>query len=212
MDEAAASLGSVTRAGPSGIAVEIETPQSFDALPGQFVKLTATIDGEDVSSFYTISSPRVAETFEVTVAVGPDGDLGPWLAEATPGVSLGVTGPFGEAHYEGEPKVVIICGGPGIGPAVAIAERAVADGGEAAVIYQDDNPLHLDRLNALEADGVAVDILATDDHLASSVTETVTGDVDEQVFVYGFSDFIDRVEVALGGVSIGRELKIENFG
>ncbi|WP_276258918.1 FAD-dependent oxidoreductase [Haloglomus litoreum] len=212
MDQVAASLRSVTRAGPGGIAVEIETPGSFDASPGQFVKLTATVDGEDVSSFYTISSPRVTETFEVTVAVDPDGDLSPWLAEATPGVSLEMTGPFGSAHYEGEPRVVIVCGGPGIGPAVAIAERAVADGGAAAVVYRDDDPLHLDRLDALAADGASVHVLGTGDPLAPLLTEAVTGDADEQVFVYGFSDFVDEAEATLDGVGIGREPKVENFG
>jgi ferredoxin-NADP reductase len=212
MDEVAGSLESVTRAGPGGIAVEIETPRSFDAHPGQFVKLTAAVDGKDVSSFYTISSPRVTETFEITVAVDPDGDLGPWLSEAIPGVSLRVTGPFGTAHYEGESRVVIACGGPGIGPAVAIAERTVADGGEAVVIYQDDDPLHIDRLDALEAGGASIRVLGTDEPLAPLLTERVTEDTDEQVFVYGFSDFVDDIEATLDHVSTGRELKVENFG
>lgn len=212
MDEVAASVESITRAGPGGIAVEIETPRSFDASPGQFVKLTASVDGEDVSSFYTISSPRIAETFEVTVAVDPDGDLSPWLSRATPGVSVGVTGPFGTAHYEGESRVVIVCGGPGIGPAVAIAERAVADGGEAAVVYQDDEPLHLVRLDSLEADGASIHVLGPDDPLAPLLVETITGDAGEQVFVYGFSDFVADVEATLERVSTGRDLKIENFG
>jgi 3-phenylpropionate/trans-cinnamate dioxygenase ferredoxin reductase subunit len=213
MEEQQVSIRDVRSVGPGGIAVTFETPSGFSAQPGQFVKLSASIDGEDVSRIYTISSPTVAETFETTVEVDEDGTLGPWLANATGGETLHVTGPFGDAHYEGEDRVVVLAGGPGIGPAIAIAERAVADDGTAAIVYQDERPFHRDRLDALEGPAATVTITGPQEDLLTPVGDVVTDDPAAQVFVYGFSDFVDAASTALE--DCGRpvdDAKIESFG
>jgi len=67
--------------GDSVIAVKLETPPEFDADPGQFILVRATLSGETETSYYTLSAPRVGDTFEITVAIDPDGTVGPWLAE-----------------------------------------------------------------------------------------------------------------------------------
>ncbi|PSQ07100.1 oxidoreductase [Halobacteriales archaeon QS_5_70_15] len=181
MDQTDARIAAVREVGADDIAVDIETPDGFDARPGQFVKLT----GEGESRFYTISSPDVEGAFEVTIEVDPEGTLGPWLAGREPGDTVGVTGPFGNSYYENEPRVVVLAGGPGVGPAVGIGERALADGGTAAVVYLDDSPVH----------------------------EAVTGEDGEQVFVYGFADFLDLATTAIDAAGGDSEsAKVENFG
>jgi len=206
------TIEAVTSIGPSAVAVEFATPEGFEAYPGQFVKLSAEIDGEEMASMYTVSSPDMIETFETTVAVDPEGDMGPWLASAQPGTSVTVSGPFGRAHYENEPRTIVLCGGPGIGPAVAIAERTVQDGGDSAIVYRNDEPLHKSRLKSLQEGGVTVTLLDTDDNLIDAIEGVVSGSSDEQVFIYGFETFVESAQQSLDTLETPRDPKIENFG
>ncbi|WP_076608702.1 ferredoxin--NADP reductase [Natronorubrum thiooxidans] len=216
------SVESVREVGPGTVALELETPAEFDAVPGQFVLLRAVpwdvddnaeIDEDDVvKRHYTLSSPAVGETFEITVGIDPDGDLSPWLAGLEGGETVHIDGPFGAITYERDEAVVAIAGGPGIGPAVAIAEAAHESGHDAAVIYQDDEPAHRDRLEALEDAGVDVVLLKedNDDGLADAIETHLE---DGQVYAFGFEAFVtfvaDTIEDAGGDPD---EALIENFG
>ncbi|XGI84144.1 FAD-binding oxidoreductase [Halorutilales archaeon Cl-col2-1] len=205
---------SVDDVGDDTVSVEIESPAdlSDSASPGQFVEISAEIDGEEVSRYYTISSPYVTETFETTVEVDPEGDLSPYLSTPEDSVSVSVEGPYGSSYYEGEKDVVVLAGGPGVGPAVGIAERAVDDGGSATVIYYDDDPVHRDRLNAVDtSERGEVIYVETDTDFTDSVSDAVESG--SQVFVYGFEEFVEKARDALedAGYDI-EEAKIESFG
>jgi len=214
MEDATLSVAAVETVGSDTVAIDIESPEDFDAQPGQFVKVTLdTADGEE-SRFYTVSSPDVAGTFEITVEIDPEGELGPVLAELEAGDELLVSGPFGSDFYEGEDPVVVLAGGPGVGPAVAIAERALDDGHDAVVVYRDDEPVHTRRIEALRERGATVAVLEDGASLSAAVESAVDRHgVDSQFFVYGFADFIDAattaIESAGGDTSTA---KIENFG
>jgi ferredoxin-NADP reductase len=207
--EATVAVADVESVGPDTVAIEFETPEGFDAAPGQFVRLGATVDGETYRRFYTLSSPDVGETFEVTVGIDEEagGPFSAHLAALAPGDEMEMAGPFGSNHYEGERRVVVLAGGPGVGPAVAVAERALADGGEAAVVYRDDQPAHGSRLDALRERGASV--VVTDGPVGAAVAEAVTGAPGEQVFVYGFQPFVDE---AVGALSAPDAAKVESFG
>jgi ferredoxin-NADP reductase len=211
MEQSAVTVSAVRDVGPDAIAIALETPTGFDARPGQFVKLVTTVDGEEASRFYTISSPDVGDTFELTVGIDPDGDVSPYLQDLAAGDEVTLSGPYGNAYYEDEPRVLILAGGPGIGPAVGIAERALADGGEAAVVYRDADVLHQDRLDALSERDVPIHVLDEGEALADAVADVLADD--QQVFVYGFADFlddaIDAIEAAGGSPDAA---KVENFG
>ncbi|WP_129114946.1 FAD-dependent oxidoreductase [Halegenticoccus tardaugens] len=211
--DATVTVTAVGQAGPDTVAIELESPSEFDAQPGQFVKLSATVDGEEYSRFYTISSPDVEGTFELTVGIDPDegGPFSEHLANLEAGDELAVVGPFGSDYYEGEARVVVLAGGPGVGPAIGIGERAVADGREVAIVYRDDAPAHEERLDALSAAGATV--VVTDGSIDDAVADALTGASDEQVFVYGFADFVDEATAAVeaAGVDAG-DAKVENFG
>jgi 3-phenylpropionate/trans-cinnamate dioxygenase ferredoxin reductase subunit len=223
MDETDVAVRAVREVGEDTVALELETPSGFDARPGQFVQIRGEVNGEAITRHYTLSSPDVfesdagdspesAETFEITVGVDPEGDLSPWLADREAGDTVGVDGPYGQAYYEGEESVVLLAGGPGVGPAVGIGERAVADGHDAVVVYQDDAPAHEDRLRALADRGATV--VMTDRALADDerVRETLRG-ATGQIFVYGFADFLDAAEEALGESGHDfADAKSENFG
>jgi len=211
MDERVLDVVDVRDVGPDTVAIDFETPDDFDAQPGQFVKLTLTVDGEDVSRFYTISSPTVEDAFEITVGIDPDGELAPQLGALEAGDGVRIAGPFGSDYYEGESRVIVLAGGPGVGPAVGIAERALDDGNEAAVVYQDDAPVHETRLDALAEAGALVSVIDS----GASLTDPVAKAVEDggQVFIYGFADFLDAATEALDAAGVGTDdAKVENFG
>ncbi len=212
MESTEIAVRSVRTVGEDTIALELESPPEFDAQPGQFVQVRDKVAGEEVTRHYTLSSPDAEGTFEITVGIDPDGDLSPRLAELEAGDAVEVAGPFGRSYYEGESAVVVLAGGPGIGPAVAIAERAMADGGEAVVVYQDDFPAHGERLRELGAAGATVvvtDEPLTDDDSVLDALSAAKG----QVFVYGFADFIEEADDALAKTGHdAADAKSENFG
>ena len=211
--ETTATVAGVADVGPDTVAITFETPDGFAAAPGQFVRLGATVDGEAHRRFYTLSSPDVDGQFEVTVGVSDEG--GPFsahLAALAAGDTLEMAGPFGNEHYEGERRVVVVAGGPGVGPAVAVAERALADGGEAAVVYQHDRaPAHEARLDALRETGASV--VVTDGAVGAAVADAVTGVAGETAFVYGFQAFVDEAVAALDAAGADPDAaKVESFG
>ena len=214
MDQQPLTVTAVESVGPDSIAIHFETPADFSASPGQFVKLTLdTPEGEE-SRFYTISSPDVEDTFEITVEIDSEGAVGPLLDELEAGDSVRVAGPFGSSYYEGEQRVVVLAGGPGVGPAVGIGERAIADGNDAAIVYRDSDPIHQDRLEALSEADAFVRIVADGQDLTDPVADALESVGDgAQVFVYGFADFLDAATSAIeaaGGEP--DEAKVENFG
>ena len=214
--DATVTVAAVEEVGPDTVSITFESPAGFEARPGQFLKLTGVVDGEEYSRFYTLSSPDVESTFETTVAIDPEegGPFSEHLASLSSGDELEIEGPFGSDYYEDEPRVVVLAGGPGIGPAVGIAERATADGNEVAIVYRDATPAHRDRLDALRERGATVHLLKDDAaELAPSVADVVTGADGEQVFVYGFADFLEEATAALEAAGADRgAAKIENFG
>jgi 3-phenylpropionate/trans-cinnamate dioxygenase ferredoxin reductase subunit len=210
MEQTEVTIAAVEDVGPDALVLRLETPAGFEAQPGQFVKLEMTLDGEAASRFYTISSPDVEGTFDLTIGIDPDGDVSPHLREFSAGDVVTLSGPYGNDYYEGEASVLLLAGGPGIGAAIGVAERAVADGGEAALVYRDDEPIHADRLEAIRDDATVV-VLGPDEPLEDAVERTLAEDA--QVFVYGFADFLDDAIGALEAAG-GRPdaAKLENFG
>ena len=210
MDTAEVAVRSVTDVGPDSVAIAFETPPDFDASPGQFVEISVRIDDDLVQRFFTLSSPAVGDTFEVTVGVDPEGTLTPWLADREAGDIVGVSGPYGDVYYEGERRLVILAAGPGIGPAVGIGERAVENGASVGIIHPADNTVHVDRLRTLADKDVS--ILAADDGL-DGPTATVMNEIGGTIFVYGFAPF---VQDAIGAIEAAGydpdEAKVESFG
>lgn len=210
MDETAVTVREVESVGPDTLAITFETPDAFEAEPGQFVQLIADVDGEEVARFYTLSSPDVDDSFEVTVAVDPEGEFGPYLADVEAGDTVRIKGPFGNSHYRDEDEVVVLAGGPGIGPAVAIAERALAEDGDAAIVYRADGLVHESRLSTLAAAGA--EVFVVDEGFADAVSAALAT-VPGAVFVFGFADFVEQSKNSL--VAAGFDIdegSFESFG
>jgi ferredoxin-NADP reductase len=169
--------------------------------------IRATVDGVEETGYYTISSPDTDGTMEVTVEYVPEGTLAPWLAERRPGDTIEVEGPFGDVRYTGEGSVVILAEGPGIGPAVGIAERARATDHDATVVFWGRDPPHRDRLDALETDGATVLLVESLDEAA----DTLAAAGDATVYVFGFESFVRDAKTVAGAAGVDT-LRAESFG
>ena len=210
MDETAVAVSEVREVGPDTVALTFETPAGFAAEPGQFVRILGEFEGVEQGRYYTLSSPTVEDTFEVTAGVDPEGTLGPWLADREPGDEVRIEGPYGDEYYEGEETLVVLAGGPGVGPAIGIAERAVGDGADVTLVYRDDEPVHEERLAGLSVAGARV-VFVTGD-IAEAV-ESVADRPDAAPFVYGFAGFCEDAVDALDAAGIDTEdAKVESFG
>jgi ferredoxin-NADP reductase len=193
------------------LAITLDAPEQFEAYPGQFVLVRADIDGEEISGYYTLSSSEVDEEFEVTVAVDDEGGtLGPWLAERSPGDTIEIDGPFGDIYYEGEDDVTVLAGGPGIGPAVAIGERAAAAGWNATILYLSDEPVHENRLSSLQDADMTVELLSDGATLLEALDSV---EIRGGVYVFGFAEFVTEARNALETTGVdSNEIHVESFG
>jgi len=210
MEPTDVAVRDVRTVGPDTVAMTLSTPAGFEANPGEFVLVRASVDGEEIARHYTLSSPTVDDTFEITVGVDPDGDLSPWLADREPGDELSIEGPFGNLAYAGDGDVVVLAGGPGVGPAVAIAERAHDAGHDAAVVYLDDAPAHEARLSALATGGADVAIASDADAFADGVGRVADAG---QVYVFGFQAFCEQALDALEAAGADPDdAAVESFG
>lgn len=210
MDHERTHIRSVESVGPDAVAITIETPPDFDAAPGEFVSLS--LPEVDESRYYTISSPAIGESFEVTISIDPEGTLAPTLADCAAGDAIDVGGPFGEASYDSERQPLVLAGGPGVGPAVAIAERALTEGADPEIVYRSNAPIHRDRLDDLAEQGVPVTILDAAETLRRPVADALASDPDV-VFVYGFAPFVEDVRAAIAAAEDEPgDIRVESFG
>ena len=97
--------------------------------PGQYVTLTAEIDGEPMSRCYTIASaPTRPDCLTITVKRVPGGPVSNWLHDAVQtGTRLWVTGPHGRFSTAQHParKYLFLSAGSGITPLMSMARTAV---------------------------------------------------------------------------------------
>jgi ferredoxin-NADP reductase len=205
----AVTVEAVEEVGTRTVALTLETPDGFDAEPGQFLLVRATVDGVEETGYYTLSSPDTDGTMEITVEYVPEGALAPWLAERAPGDAITVEGPFGDVRYAGGGDAVVLAEGPGIGPAVGIAERAREAGHDATVVFRGETPPHRDRLDALEADGATILVAGSLDETATVLSDAAA--VGTAVYVFGFESFVRDARAAAETSGVD-DVRVESFG
>jgi len=201
------TVDAVEDVGTRTVALTLETPEGFDAEPGQFLLVRATVDGSEETGYYTLSSPDVEGTMEITVEYVPEGTLAPWLAARSPGDTVEIEGPFGDVRYTGDGSAVVLAEGPGIGPAVGIAERAREGGHDATLVFWGEDPPHCGRLDALEADGATVLVVGALDEAADTLADAA----DATVYVFGFESFVRDAKTVAEASGVD-DVRAESFG
>ena len=113
----------------------------FTYLPGQFLDVTATIDGKPVKRSYSMaSSPTERDYVEITVKREPFGVMSGYLHERLKaGDELDVAAPAGRFTFTGTDAngIVLIGGGVGITPLMSVIRYLTAHGwpGEIVLLY-----------------------------------------------------------------------------
>lgn len=153
--------------------------------PGQYLTFWFEVPGHPpVKRNYSISAAPNGETYRISVKREPHGLASGWLHDhATVGTNLKVAAPAGEfflADHVARP-VVLLSGGVGLTPMVAMLEALVARGGDTLVHYihgTHDRQTHAMRnhVRALAATGRAVRV--TDFHQTPLADEVAGRDYD----------------------------------
>ncbi len=107
--------------------------------PGQYLTFWIEIPGHSpIKRNYSVSAAPNGETYRISVKREPHGVVSGWLHEqANVGTVLKVAAPAGEFFLDGKPErpVVLLSGGVGLTPMVAMLEALVTQGCEAPVHY-----------------------------------------------------------------------------
>ena len=107
--------------------------------PGQYLTFWLDIPGHPpVKRNYSISSAPNGQTYRISVKREAHGLASGWMhGEVKPGTVLKVGAPAGDFFLEGEPQrpLVLLSGGVGLTPMVAMLETVAANGWEADVHF-----------------------------------------------------------------------------
>jgi ferredoxin-NADP reductase len=214
--------------------LELSVPGWADHLAGQHldVRLTAE-DGYQAQRSYSIASPP-GETLALTVERLDDGEVSPYLVdEAREGDGFEVRGPIG-GYFVWEPddpaRVLLVGGGSGVVPLMAMARSRARVGGTAPMrlLYSSrslQDVIYRDELEALSGDGFDVVHTLTREQPAGwtgysrridpeLIAEVAWPVADEpKVFVCGSTRFVDAAADGLVGLGYDpRWIRTERFG
>ncbi len=195
------------------------------------VRLTAD-DGYQAERSYSIASSANAPRVELTVEGLDDGEVSPYLTnDARPGDQFEIRGPVG-GYFVWDPApggpVLLVGGGSGVVPLMAMARQRATDGDEVPtqLLYSArtwDDVIYRDELEALNGNGFDVVYTLTREQPEgwTGYRRRVDRDLLAEVgpadfalaFVCGPTPFVESVAEAL--VDLGHDpakIKTERFG
>jgi ferredoxin-NADP reductase len=206
-------------------------------LPGQHVDIRLTAeDGYSTERSYSIASAPDGRRVELTVERLEDGEVSPYLTEVlSPGDPLELRGPIGGyfAWHPGDASpVLLIGGGSGVAPLMAMARTRITSGSAAVMrlVYSTRSPatlLYAAEIQSLAArdDGLSADVIytrAAPPGWAGPVGRLDAGRLKElaeplgpgvQCFVCGPTGFVESTANLLVGLGLGpRQIRTERFG
>jgi len=157
----------------------------MDHKPGQYLTFWFEIPGHPpVKRNYSISSAANGQTYRISVKREPQGLASGWLHDhAGVGTVLKVAAPAGEfflAEHVERP-VVLLSGGVGLTPMVAMLEALVARGAEVPVHYihgTHDRTTHAMRDHVRQLAAESAQVVVTDFHQTPLADEAVGSDFD----------------------------------
>jgi ferredoxin-NADP reductase len=197
------------------------------------VRLTAE-DGYQAERAYSIASAPELGAIELTVERLDDGEVSPYLVdEVQPGDELELRGPIGGYftwHVENGGPLLLVAGGSGLVPLMAMLRHRAARGSDAEArmlvsTRRREDLLYAGELQALREDGVDVRITLTRER--PDGWDGLLGRVDEpmlaalgppaperpRTFVCGPTGFVEQAAALLVGLGHDpRSVKTERFG
>jgi ferredoxin-NADP reductase/ferredoxin len=193
--EAQATVTRVTELTDEIVSVTLAVPPEFTWAPGQYVDVHA--DG--VTRSFSIANLPGGRAMELIVRRYPDGRLSSRLgSEIVAGTELRLTGPYGTLRLRrSERPIVMIAGGSGIGPVLALLRQLAADGGagRARLYFAAREPFLLDELRDLGCAPTLCD--------RGSLAEVLQGvDGDAEAYMCGPPGLLDDAEALLATAGV----------
>lgn len=106
---------------------EVPEVESFPYVPGQFVSLTAEVEGSPITRAYSIASTPRGNRFEICLNRAPGGKLSPRLFTLEPGDRMSMTGPWGAFIFRPPVKdSILVSTGTGVVPFRAMLHDRLA--------------------------------------------------------------------------------------
>jgi ferredoxin-NADP reductase len=219
---------------PTARSISLAVPGFAGALPGQHVDLRLTApDGYQASRSYSLAAVGIDERVDVAVDTVPGGEVSTYLVEdLRVGDQMEVRGPLGGYfvwHPDDVRPVLLVAGGSGVAPFLAMIRSRKAENGSAPfrMVYSVRTPDDVwfpDELGDAPA-GVEVSVLYTreappgwprpphritgDDIVAPGFAPQDRPDV----FVCGSTGFVEAVAARLTAVGHdAARIKTERFG
>jgi ring-1,2-phenylacetyl-CoA epoxidase subunit PaaE len=214
---------------PDSVAISFDVPEAladaFAWVPGQYLTLRATVDGQDIRRSYSIAS-LPGKPLTVGVKHVDGGAFSSFAQGLTAGQRLQVMPPEGRFTCKSEDRLVLIAAGSGVTPMVAMAADALARGAEVTLIYGNRNTgsiMFREALDGLKDRYVdrftLIHILSREPQDVALLNGRITGDkiaalaragaVDlagaDGVFLCGPGDMIDDVALMLEGQGIPKD-------
>ena len=152
----------VDRGAPGSVVLTIEANRNWQGFrPGQHTQLTVEIDGVRHTRCYSMASAATpaSRRFQLGVKAHPEGLVSRHLvADATPGMVVGLTPASGEFHLpDTRPdRMLLVSGGSGITPVMSMLRTLCAEGHRGPVTFlhyatRPDAMLFRDEVAALAA-------------------------------------------------------------
>lgn len=221
----AATVLSTQEETPTARTIRLALADPVRHLPGQHyvVRLTAE-DGYSASRSYSVASaPDGSGEIELTVELLPDGEVSPFLHEVVvPGDVLEVRGPLGRWFtWDGDPPAVLVGGGSGVVPLMAMLRSARAEGRTDLVHLVVSVRTPADLYYASEMSGPEVTVVHTrqappgDPRPPGRLTPDDLGPVRDgaTVFLCGSGGFVEHASALLLDVGVDpATIRVERFG
>lgn len=154
-----ASISEVRQLSESTISLTLQGPalEKLSFLPGQYANLN--VPGSALHRAYSFSSMPKDGCVSFLIRNVPGGLMSGFLREqAKPGATMSMAGPLGSFYLrEIKRPVLMLAGGTGLAPFLAMLDKVVADGGSAHAIHliygvnTDTDLVELDKLAAFAA-------------------------------------------------------------
>ncbi|MDX5382306.1 MAG: 2Fe-2S iron-sulfur cluster-binding protein [Rhodobacterales bacterium] len=230
------TIREVHRETPDSVAISFDVPQAladvFAWVPGQYLTLRATVDGQDIRRSYSIAS-LPGRPLTVGIKHVDGGAFSSFAQGLKVGDHMQVMPPEGRFVCKDEARLVLIAAGSGVTPMVAMAADALARGAEVTLIYGNRNTgsiMFREALDGLKDRYVdrftMIHILSREPQDVALLNGRITGEkvaalaragaVDlmgaDGVFLCGPGDMIDDVAAMLEGQGISKDrIHFERF-
>lgn len=231
------TLAARTRETDRAHSLAFTCPEWAGHLPGQHIDLRLTAeDGYQAQRSYSIAAPADGATVTITVERIADGEVSPFLTdELRVGEPIELRGPIGGFFVwqpaDGGP-LLLIAGGSGIVPLMAMLRARVAAGGDTPVrllasARSDEERIYRAELDAIAAGDPAADIRWTLTRSRPAGWKGYARRVDAEmlrevawpaadrprVFVCGPTGFVETVAATLVGLGHDpQSIRAERFG